>query len=183
MKKTLLSFLIVLLCFSFADAQIISIAKKKAGGGGGSWYGPDQTWSESHESGAALCEQIAVSSTGSLSKAAFWIEDKGSADVKIALYNGDGSSRLSSGCTVTNANITNGAWLTCEITGVNVTASDTVMACIRMSAEVYYHKADGTTDSGRYASVTYATFPATTITDEDSDAYNRFRVCVGTCAD
>ena len=34
MKKTLLSILIVLLCFSFADAQIISIAKKKAGGGG-----------------------------------------------------------------------------------------------------------------------------------------------------
>lgn len=33
MKKTLLAILVVLLCFSFADAQIISIAKKKAGGG------------------------------------------------------------------------------------------------------------------------------------------------------
>lgn len=34
MKKILLSILIVLLCVSFADAQIISIAKKKAAGGG-----------------------------------------------------------------------------------------------------------------------------------------------------
>jgi len=34
MKKLLLSILAILLCASFADAQIISIAKKKAGGGG-----------------------------------------------------------------------------------------------------------------------------------------------------
>ena len=33
MKKLLLSILAILLCASFADAQIISIAKKKAGGG------------------------------------------------------------------------------------------------------------------------------------------------------
>jgi len=33
MKKTFLAILAVLLCVSFADAQIISIAKKKAGGG------------------------------------------------------------------------------------------------------------------------------------------------------
>lgn len=149
----------------------------------GTWYGPSQTWGDSNESGAALCEQISVSSSGSLSKVAVWIVDKQSANIKIALYNGDGSSLLSSGCAVANASISDGAWLTCAITGVSVTSGDTVMPCIRMDSSITYNKTDAATNTGRYAGVTYATFPAATINDEDSDAYQRFRVCVGTCTD
>lgn len=62
MKKTLLSFLIVLLCFSFADAQIISIAKKKAGGGT-SYNTPKYITSDSwYQSGDAEVSVSGVSS-------------------------------------------------------------------------------------------------------------------------
>ena len=164
-------------------AQIISIAKKKAGGGGGpdAWYPTSApcSWSESNEQGAALCEQITVGATGSLTKVSVYIVDKGSADIKIALYNSDGTSLLSSGGSIPNASISNGAYNEITLgTPVAVTASDIVMVCFRMSATVTYKKCDAATDAGRYASVTYALFPQSTINDEDSDAHCDVRLYV-----
>jgi hypothetical protein len=147
-------------------------------GGPDAWYGPTVT-GVANESGVALCEQITIGAGGSLTKISLYIDDKQSADIKIALYNSDGSALLSAGGTIANASLVNESFNDYTLgTPVAVNTNDVVMVCFRMSATVGYGKDDAATDAGRYASVTYAAFPAATITDEDADAHIKLRVYV-----
>jgi len=92
MKKTLLSFLIVLLCFSFADAQIISIAKKKAGG--------CEDLAYARKAGAAGTS-VQLSSVASGSLVVVWMQWQDAAgDATVS----DGSSTFACSTTVNNGN-------------------------------------------------------------------------------
>lgn len=151
-----------------------------SGGGGGAgapdgpntWYGPTVTGTSYSGTGAALCEMITVVVAGSLTQVSAHVSDKGSANIKIALYNADGTALLSSGGAIANASVVNAAWNDIVLgTPVAVTASQVVMVCFEPSADMEYYKDDAVTDLGRWASVDYATFPAATITDEDADAH------------
>jgi hypothetical protein len=150
-----------------------------AASGPQAWYGPTVTGTSYSGTGAALCEQITIVQAGNLSKISMHVSDKGSANLKLALYNGDGTALLDSGGIILNASIVNADWNEVAVDPVvPVDASQVVMLCFSPSADMEFYKDDAATDLGRYGSVTYANFPQANISDEDSDAHHGLRVYV-----
>jgi len=130
MKKLLLSILAILLCASFADAQIISIAKKKAGGGpapGTLLLGNNNTTTSGDDfTGNAntayyMCPAAAASAT--VATAYFYDRLGGETDpVHVCIWNSSGTLL---GC---SGNITMGAstgWRSVSWSGPELTESTT----------------------------------------------------------
>jgi hypothetical protein len=165
MKKLIAIIILSLLCYS-AEARnlmVVGGGVPVAGGGGPDvYYGPSSTtasgWLQPYPRGSA----ITISQGGTITKLRVYIaeKDETATAVKIALYNSNASTLLSSGGTISSFAVP--GWH--EITlgsGVAVNTSDVVVV-------LCMHNADGikygnSTAAGGYwveGGVTYAAFPA-----------------------
>jgi hypothetical protein len=141
MKKTFLAILAVLLCVSFADAQIISIAKKKAGGGpapGTLLLGNNNTTTSGDDfTGNAntayyMCPAAAASAT--VTTAYYYDRLGGETDpVHVCIWNSSGTLLGCSG----NITMTGAAgWRSVSWSGPTLTASTTY--CIGVVSGGYF---------------------------------------------
>jgi hypothetical protein len=163
----------------YYDLHLGEVAPAPPAGGPDAWYGPTPT-NNSYESAAVLCEKITITTGGSLTKVGVYIVDKGTADIKLALYDSTGATLLSSGGVIANASITTPGYNDYTLgTPVTVTNGQVVLACFRMSAEVQHSIGADAAGAGYYKTdITYAAFPEATISLEDSGRHNILRVYV-----
>lgn len=141
MKKLLLSILAILLCASFADAQIISIAKKKAAGGGPDTYYYSEGLGEGDfsanielESGYMYAANVTVTTGGSLTKIGVKISDKSSANIKIMLLK-NSAADVHECAEIANATLPSSGWYDYTLsTPLTVSNSEVVRVAIATSA-------------------------------------------------